>query len=199
MILRSGEPVRLHPAAFRPLAGPVDVVELEHLAIGHRGLDRPHHGRDVEVAALLQEVNARHELARALPVRARHRGDELAERGAGGVAERDGAARGERHCDRGGLVGAEVQRREAHGRIDRVAAAGAGRRPDRDARLLERRDVALDRAHADLEAVGEVSCRPSPGGGGPQQLDDRVEPVGAVHDDNLPGWNVTRHPELNQI
>jgi hypothetical protein len=122
-----------------------------------------------------------------------------AQRGASGVAERDRTARRQGHRDRGGLVGAEVQRRQAHRRIDGVAAAGAWRRPDRHARLLERRDVALDRAHADLETVGEVSRRARPRGRGSQHLDDRVEPVGPVHTDNLAGWNVTRHPELNHI
>ncbi|GAA1094370.1 hypothetical protein GCM10009642_36450 [Nocardiopsis metallicus] len=80
--------------------------------------------------------------------------------------------RGHRGGQSADLGVGEVHRRERRGRVDDVSAARAGTRPGRKAALVESRDVALDRADADLEAPGTLARaidaflgrKPSPAG-----------------------------------
>jgi formamidopyrimidine-DNA glycosylase len=65
--------------------------------------------------------------------------------------------------------------------VDGVAAPWSGRGVDRHAGLLQRPQVALDGADADLEARGHLPRSPGPRRDGPQLVDQRVEAIGAVH------------------
>ena len=63
MVLRPGEPVRLHHAARGALSRSVDVVQLQDLAFCDGGLDRPNDRRHLQVPTLLEQPDARYQLA----------------------------------------------------------------------------------------------------------------------------------------
>jgi formamidopyrimidine-DNA glycosylase len=65
--------------------------------------------------------------------------------------------------------------------IDGVAAPWSGRGVDRYTGLLQRPQVALDGADADLEARGHLPRGPGPGCDRRQLVNQRVEAIGAVH------------------
>jgi len=91
--------------------------------------------------------------------------------------ERDG------HGD--GLPGREVHGGQGRARVEHVAAARARLRPDGQPGLLQRGDVALDRALAHLERGGEAGAGRAGPAGAAQLLGDRVETFGPVHDPSL--------------
>ena len=65
--------------------------------------------------------------------------------------------------------------------VQAVAAAGAWGSPDRHARLLEGEEVPLHCPGADLEAICEPAGAARAWRSASQLVDQRVEPVGAVH------------------
>src|SRR5690606_7523736 len=85
------------------------------------------------------------------------------------------------HRDGHRLGGGEVERGQRHLLVERVPASAPRRGVDRHAGLLQRRDVALDRTDAHLDARGRLGGRTAARRDGAQVLDERVEPVGAVH------------------
>src|SRR5690606_34370940 len=138
------------------------------------------------------DPDARGERLRPRPVARGERVPHLAARDARVDGER-AAGRERRERDRDGdrLPGREVHRRERRARVEHVTAARAGLGPDRQPGLLERRDVALDRALAHLQRGGE------PGAGRPrrartaQLLGHGVEPLRPVHDPPLAASRAT--------
>jgi formamidopyrimidine-DNA glycosylase len=65
--------------------------------------------------------------------------------------------------------------------VDGVAAPWSGRGVDRHAGLLQRPQIALDGADADLEASGHLPSGSGPRCDRPQLVDQSVEAIGAVH------------------
>ncbi len=88
---------------------------------------------------------------------------------------------GQGHRHRDHLSRGEVQRGERQGFVDDVTAAPPGLRVDRDARLLQRQDVPLDRPRAYLIPPGQLSGRLRPRRRCPQLFDQRIEPISPVH------------------
>ncbi len=75
----------------------------------------------------------------------------------------------------------EVDRRQRAVLVQAVAAGPPGLGPHRHAGLLQRADVPLDRAGADLEPAGQPPRAARPRRDGPQFLHEGVQPVGPVH------------------
>ena len=75
-----------------------------------------------------------------------------------------------------------------------------GLRINRDTRLLQRQDVPLDRARADLILRRQLPRRARPRRYRPQLLDQRVEPIGPVHDGKLPpATDIPGHPPGHRL
>ena len=98
----------------------------------------------------------------AFPLLRRHRGEHLGQRGAGVGGERERGQGGERDGDGGGLGRGDVERRQGARGVEHVAAARPGLRPDRDAGLQQRVDVALDGAGGHLEPLSRATPTSAP-------------------------------------
>jgi hypothetical protein len=146
--------------------GPFDVGD--DLAVGARSVRR-------------HRADAGGQLLRLVDVRAPHGGQQLLLGAtAGGGEGVVGQHRQRRH--HGHRLGRlEVERRQGRRLLDGVAAEAPPLRPDGHAGLLEGEDVALDRAGADLEAVGQFLAGHDAGRPGAQLLDQCVQPVAAAH------------------
>ena len=107
----------------------------------------------------------------------RHDGQQLAQRRARRMAERPAPKRAETDQERERLVDGEPHGAEGRGRVERVSARPPRLGPDRHTGLLQRGEVALDRAHRHLEALREPSRAPAPRRHRAQLLDERIEPI----------------------
>ena len=137
-------------------------------------------GRGVPGGAAVQP-DARRQFACCVGVDFAEHREDLLQRAPAGLRERRGRVGRESRGDRRDLGCREVQRRQRVLGVDGVAAGTPGGGVDRDAGLLQRGQVALDRARAHLEPRRERGCRPRRRGDCPQVFDQRVEPVRAVH------------------
>ena len=88
---------------------------------------------------------------------------------------------GQRGCNGGGLGGCQVERRQGGLDVQAVATARARLRPDRHAGFLKRQQVALDGTRGDLEPLGQLGGAHKTWRVGAQILDQRIQPIGAVH------------------
>ena len=162
-------------------AADIDVVDMQHVVVancppdglGHLGIRIGR--RDDEQPHFL---GVRSRLPKG-PFR--HRGGDLLQGGAGVTLEEHVLGSAQRHGHGRRLARCEVQRRQAHRAVERVAPAAPLLRRKRDAGLAERAQITLDGPHADLEVRGQLPCRAAPPAHRPQLFNERVHPVGAVH------------------
>lgn len=174
---------RLDEAPFGPSSRSIDVINSEDAPLRHSCLHRAQHCAQCGLVAVagVEQVDAAGKLFGALAAAGRHGADDLAERCAAGIAEGNGAVGRECNRDCRRLGRGEVQRRKGHRRVQAVAAARPRRGPYGHARVLERQQVALDRACTDLEAIRQPAGAARTWRSASQLVDQRIEPVGAVH------------------
>ena len=151
-----------------------DAALVEHRA-GHRRQMRRCLGFAVPVRGI--EVEARAHSPRTLAHRRRQRGHELAACAVRRLAEAQGRglARQADHQHGLGLVGREPGEPGAIALDELEAAAGPAVGVDGDAGGAERLDIPVDRAHRNLEFLGERLCRETHLG--LQKHQDRKQPA----------------------
>jgi len=129
----------------------------------------------------LRDANMADQPGRVVFRGARHHPDELLKRRTPGWGERHRAGRRQCGRDRDRFSRCEIERRKGGVSVEAVAAARPRLRPDRHSRFLQREQVPLDGARGHLEPLGQVAGAHQPRRSSAQLLDQRVQPIRAVH------------------
>lgn len=136
-----------------------------------------HHCR----GALVKEMDAHSKFRSLSNMSIVHDGSDFPERRTGRVSERRRRQHPKRDCHGESFVNGEPERRQGVRPIKTVATGTSRFCPNRDATLLERRQVPLNGARTDTKFLGKPPGTPRARRHSSQLLNECVEPVRASH------------------
>ena len=148
------------------------------MLLGSTLVTRPHLGI---LILLVQEMGARSKSSSLSGTSIFHHGSDFPLRGTRRVSERRRRRHPEGDRHRESFVNDEAERRQVVRPIKTAATGTPGFRPNRDATLLQRRQVRLNGACADPKPLGKPTGTPRARCHGTQLLNEGIEPVRASH------------------